>query len=94
MVSLGNSFGDNPTKIRIMKKLFVILLVGGLLSGCYKEPQSTETIGNGFKVEFLFEKDGIKVYRFMDGGVHYFTSKGETMTTQGSGRSTYEENIQ
>ncbi len=68
-------------------------MVGGLLSGCNKDPQSTETLGKGFKVEFLFEKDGIKVYRFMDGNYHYFTSRGETMTTQYSGKTTSEENI-
>ena len=70
-------------------------MVGGLLSGCIKESQSSETLGKGFKVEFLFEKDGIKVYRFTDGGnSHYFTSRGETMTPQSSGKTTYEENIQ
>ena len=69
-------------------------MVVGLLSGCYKDSQSTETLGKGFQVEFLFEKDGIKVYRFQDGGIHYFTSRGETMTTQSSGKTTtYEENI-
>lgn len=68
-------------------------MVGGLLSGCYREPQSTETLGNNIKVEFLFEKDGIKVYRFYDGNYHYFTSRGETMTSQSSGKTTYEENI-
>ena len=37
-------------------------MVGGLLSGCYRESQSSETLGKNIKVEFLFEKDGIKVY--------------------------------
>lgn len=66
-------------------------MVGGLLSGCIKESQSSETLGKDFQVEFLFEKDGIKVYRFMDGGnYHYFTSRGETIR----GKTRYEENIQ
>jgi hypothetical protein len=53
------------------------------------------TEGNGFEVEFLFEKDGVKVYRFRDGGkFHYYTSRGETMTTNSSDKSNYEENIQ
>ena len=38
-----------------------------------------------------FEKDGVIVYRFLDAGsMHYFTSRGETMSTK-SGRK---ENIQ
>jgi len=77
-----------------MKKLFIILMVGGLLSGCYRESQSSETLGKDIKVEFLFEKDGIKVYRFNDGNYHYFTSRGETMTSRSVGKTTYEENIQ
>ena len=72
-----------------MKKIILALVITIGLSSCYKEAQSTEQTGNGFKVEFLFEKDGIKVYRFFDGGdYHYFTSKGETMTTQQRGKIT------
>jgi hypothetical protein len=78
-----------------MKKLFGIGIAMMLLvTSCYKAPQSTETIGNGFQVEFLFEKDGIKVYRFSDGGhSHYFTSTGETISLQSNGKSTRDENI-
>jgi hypothetical protein len=77
-----------------MKKIFLISLTALALTGCYKDAQTTSTEGNGFEVEFLFEKDGIRVYRFNDGGhVHYFTSKGETMTSQSSGKNHYEENI-
>jgi hypothetical protein len=76
-----------------MKKIFVLLLVVGFLTGCYKDPQSRETIGKGFEVEFLFEKDGIKVYRFFDGHYHYFTSKGETISTISDGKASRDENI-
>jgi hypothetical protein len=77
-----------------MKKLLLAALTIGLLGGCYKDPQSTKIEGNGVKVEFLFEHDGIKVYRFCDGGhVHYFTNRGETVTTQTEGKTTYEETI-
>lgn len=77
-----------------MKKILTIVLLSTLLIGCVNEPQSTSVTGNGFKVEYLFEKDGIKVYRFNDGGkYHYFTTRGETMTTQPNGKSNYEENI-
>ena len=77
-----------------MKKILTIVLLGILLIGCNKDPQSTSTIGNGFKVEYLFEKDGVRVYRFYDGGrYHYFTTKGETISTQSEGKSDYQENI-
>jgi hypothetical protein len=77
-----------------MKKILGLLLAGVLLTGCYKDPQSSTTEGNGFQVEFLFEKDGIKMYRFFDGGKHhYFTTTGETINTQHSGKTKYDENI-
>lgn len=78
-----------------MKKILCMALMTVLLTSCYKEPQSITKEGIDFEVEYLFEKDGIKVYRFYDGGRrHYFTSRGETMSTQKSGNSNYQENIQ
>lgn len=77
--------------LRALSVGFVLLIIG-----CYNEPQSVERIGKDYKfqVEFLFEKDGVKVYRFEDGGrQHYFTTKGDTMTEQSTGESTYEERI-
>ena len=66
-----------------------------LVTSCFKEPQSMTTVGNGFQVEFLFEKDGIKMYRFFDGGRHhYFTSTGETISSRSNGKNTVDENIQ
>ena len=77
-----------------MKKIIGIVLVGVILTGCYKDPQSSTTEGNGFNVEFLFEKDGIKMYRFFDGGrQHYFTTSGETISNQHSGKTNYDETI-
>ena len=78
-----------------MKKLLLAALTTGLLGGCYKDPQSTKIEGNGVKVEFLFEHEGIRMYRFSDGGhYHYFTNRGETIGTQTEGKNTnYEERI-
>ncbi len=77
-----------------MKKILSVLLIAVLLSGCYNEPQSSTLEGKGFQVEFLFEKDGVKVYRFRDGGrAHYFTTLGETITTQHVGKTDFDENI-
>ena len=88
-----------------MKKILAIyitfIVLGAMLFGaCRNEPMSKEQLGkdDGFAVEYLFEKDGVKVYRFYDAmHFHYFTSRGETITTQTSGsnkhRDEYEENI-
>jgi hypothetical protein len=77
-----------------MKYTFILsLLALSLLSSCYHDPQSSTTTGNDIKIELLFEHDGIRMYRFNDGHYHYFTSKGETITSQSSGKTTYEETI-
>lgn len=80
-----------------MKKVFILLSIV-LLTSCqqYKPAQSTEIQGNGFQVEFLFQQDSVKVYRFVDGGrTHYFTTRGETITTFKSGKNSHrDENIQ
>ena len=80
-----------------MKKLILLFAVAVLATSCvdYKPAQTTSTEGNGFAVEYLFTKDSVKVYRFRDGHrVHYFTTRGETISTQTSGKTTYHENIQ
>lgn len=80
-----------------MKKIILLFAVAVLATSCleFKEPQYTTTEGNGFAVEYLFTKDSVKVYRFYDGGrTHYFTTRGETITNQTSGKTSYQENIQ
>lgn len=67
------------------------------LTGCLSEPIFTEKVGkdNKYEVDFLFEKDGVKVYRFFDGGrFHYFTTNGTTLTQRNMGKSSYEETIE
>ena len=88
-----------------MKKILAIyitfIVLGAMLFGaCRNEPMSKERVGkdDGFEVEYLFEKDGVKVYRFYDNGyTHYFTTMGETISTRttNSGKNTnhYQENI-
>jgi hypothetical protein len=78
-----------------MKKLLIVLSLA--LTGCLNEPMSTEQAGKDdkFQIEFLFEKDGLKMYRFYDGGnYHYFTTSGQTITEQQSGKTYYEERIE
>jgi hypothetical protein len=82
-----------------MKKIIGLLLVSISLVSCYGDGiEKTKTNNDDYEVAYLFEKDGVKVYRFYDGfKYHYFTSGGETITTQTSGSSKnenrYEENI-
>lgn len=74
-----------------------IILGSVMLSGCLNEPMSTEHTGKDdkFQIEFLFEKDGLRMYRFYDGGnYHYFTTRGETITEQQSGKTYWEERIE
>lgn len=75
-----------------MKKLLLVSIIILFIS-CAKEPIETEQKGE-FKVELLFEKNGCKVYRFVDAGryvywsdcsgkteYHYTTSSGKNNTT-------------
>jgi hypothetical protein len=74
---------------------YLTLAVALLLTSCINEPMSVEHTGKNdeFKVEYLFEKDGIKVYRFYDGRYHYFTTGGTTMSTYHESKQTYTEEI-
>jgi hypothetical protein len=75
-----------------MKKLMAICVLA--LVGCYNDPQSTNMEGNGVKVELLFVKDSIRVYRFSDGErYHYFTDRLETISTANEGKTQIDENI-
>lgn len=76
-----------------MKKLILIALLF-MFIGCKKEGLSSEQTNNSnFRVELLFEHDGIKIYRFYDqSGYHYFT-KTQTINNIAIGKSTYQENI-
>jgi len=81
---------------KYLERLSVLLILGLTLTSCKQSgrPSSSTIEGEDYKVEFLFEKDGVKVYRFKDDfKYHYFTSKGETMTSQRSGKTSHEENI-
>lgn len=81
-----------------MKKILLIFITL-IFCSCEKRPIEIRKSNNpGFNVEKLFTHDGITVYRFSDGfRNHYFTSTGETITTQyaRAGRTSYfyDENI-
>lgn len=79
--------------------LFAASLIAGLvLSACIKQGTPVQTTGSvdkdGFNVEFLFESNGCKVYRFEDiGRTHYFTNCGQTITTQSEGKGNTSEEV-
>ena len=79
-----------------MKKVFILLSVF-LAASCKKDAQSVVQNGD-FNVEFLFEQDSCKVYRFRDGGVYVYFSdcRGtiEQNITRNSGKSTHTEKHQ
>jgi hypothetical protein len=79
-----------------MKKTIIALAIALTVTSCVHEAQSKSHEGIDFEVEFLFEKDGVKMYRFYDNGrFHYYTNKGETISTQDAGKNnTLQENIQ
>ena len=67
---------DNPFKVAIALILGIALGTGIVLSFSPR-PKLVEVRGD-YKVEFLFEKDGVRVYRFLDySKYHYFTSSGD-----------------
>lgn len=60
-----------------MKKVIFILFALIVICGCSKKGSSVEILDSkdDFKVEFLFEVDNVRVYRFVDGGRSiYFTN--------------------
>jgi hypothetical protein len=63
-----------------MKKVLLGLIVMLCLLSCKKQETDSSVVDKeDYKVKFLFEKDGLKVYRFMDRhNYYYFTSKGKT----------------
>jgi hypothetical protein len=78
-------------KVILATTIFFFVLV--VFTACEKQAQSSTIKGNNIEVELLFEQDSVKVYRFYDGRYHYFTTRGETMTTQRKGKTSHEENI-
>lgn len=75
---------------------YLTLAAALLLTSCMNEPMSLEHAGknDAFEIEYLFEKDGVKMYRFYDNmRYHYFTTGGTTMSTYQVNKQTYTEEI-
>ena len=67
--------------MRAIASACMILIIVVTLAGCNGNAVKSEKKGD-YTVEFLFEQDGCKMYRFSDGGIsHYFlTPAGEVIT--------------
>lgn len=80
-----------------MKKVLLFLVVLITLSSCEKDPKETTQNGN-FIIEFLFEQNGCKMYRFEDGGrnVYWCDCQGKVNSdyTTTSGKSTTTHHIE
>lgn len=74
--------------------IFVVILIAYMLLGCAKGKPQEVTQNGDFKVEFLFEQDGCKMYRFKDGKRYIYwvnqTGKVNSDFTQHSGKSSQE----
>jgi hypothetical protein len=55
-----------------MKKLILLSLSLLMFVGCLAPATEVPTSNNNIKVELLFEHEGVKVYRFYDGGVFLY----------------------
>lgn len=95
------SFANGAGKKAFRGIVIAILIATAaiMMTSCKKVALSSSEEGNQVQVDLIFVKDDVKMYRFEDNGrYHYFTSRGETITTQseGSGKNEthYEENIQ
>ncbi len=72
-----------------MKKILGLLLVSLFLVSCVKDAEHSQQRGN-YNVEFLFQHDNCKVYRFYDSRYIYYTDCGcgsSTITTHREGKT-------
>lgn len=80
-----------------MKTLIALFLIV-LMAGCFKDAQEKKSTSNSaFEVEFLFEIDGCKIYRFVDGGyTRYFTTckNASTSWTEKHGKTSHPQSIE
>lgn len=81
-----------------MKKTFFLSILTFALFSCKGDAESVIQSGNSdFKIEFLFEHDGCKIYRFYDGKYIYWTDckgKMEQNFNESSGKTTHNVHIQ
>ena len=77
-----------------MKLIFIVPIL--FLVGCTVKPLKTnQTENKEITIDFLFEYEGIKMYRFSDGGYYrYFTNKGACQWSETHGKHSIPQEIQ
>ena len=59
-----------------MKKLLLLIVICLFLVGCDETPIATQQSNNpNMRISVLFEYDGVRVYRFYDGGYKRYFAK-------------------
>jgi hypothetical protein len=78
-----------------MKYFAVLFLISGLTACTVQQPITTQVSQNNqdYKVAYLFEHDGCKVYRFYDGGMSVYFTNCNGSVTAASSDSTNTQNI-
>jgi len=83
-----------------MKKILLVLgviTIIATITGCKGDAKSSVQDGD-FKIEFLFEKDGCKMYRFKDNGRYIYWSncsgRAEYSYYQSAGKGGYYVTVQ
>jgi hypothetical protein len=78
-----------------MKKILFLGLVSVLFLSCQREGlEELKTDNVNYRVELLFEVDGCKVYRFLDGEFHYFTTCNGSVTHKSNEKNSKDLEIQ
>ncbi len=83
-----------------MKRVILpLIFIALIFSGCSRTPDVVavqDTNNPGIKVELLFEKDGIKVYRFYDGYrlVYYTDARGNTAWEEQHGKARVPQEVE
>jgi hypothetical protein len=70
--------------MKVIKGIVIAILLSVVFVGCAKPGHSVIPNDNkaDFKIEYLFECDGVKMYRFCDNGRYrYFTTGNGRMTS-------------
>ena len=83
--------------------VFIFMVI--ILSGCYGPGRLTDVQGADgkadYQVTFLFEKDGLRIYRFIDGGTgrYFAVGNGKMLpqiqhTSNGKSSSTWSDGVE
>lgn len=83
--------------LKDMRTWVCVLLLLGVFTSCRNDAKETVQTGD-FKLEFLFEHEGCKVYRFKDGGryIYWTTCPGrlQSDTYKSGGKGGHTENME